>query len=983
MILEMLLRLKIIRNTKVAFLFNELKTINMNRLNIATTNKAAIFFAMALLPSSLVFGQTTKDTLAKETKIDEVVVIGYGQQKKEAVTGSVSSLSGSALKEVPSANISEALQGRLPGVEISRFSSKPGAEQQIRIRGTRSLTADNNPLIVLDGIPFAGSISDISPNDIKSLDILKDASATAIYGSRGANGVIIITTNRGVKNQKPRFSYNGYTGVQTLFSKYPMMDGAKYEKLRSYANLYTNGIDEANDIHTDWQDLYYKPGMVTSQDIGLTGGMSGGSYSTGLAYYKQEAVIPLQYYERLSLRASIDQQVNDVFRFGVSTYNNYAINNANGLNAGNILQYSPLGNPYNADGSMKSILNTSADQNWMYTRQNLKALGDKYVDQTRSFSSYNTIFGEVSVPGVSGLKYRLNVGLNFRLADSGNYTGTGVFNTSPTALSSAGIGRSNTLQYVIENLITYDKTFGKHKINATALYSTEEKKFNSSYITAKDVPIDAFQFYNLGHAQGEITIDPARQNYYKTGLVSWMGRMMYQYDNKYMLTATLRSDGASVLADGNKWHTYPAVSVGWNAKNENFLANLNAVSALKFRVGYGETSNQAVGAYSTWGRLSTIPYNFGDTGAGSYEVGNYVTQLPNANLGWEFSETWNYGIDFGFFNNRLTGTVEYYNTQTKDILLSKNLPSTSGVVSVVSNVGQTENKGLEISLNGLIIDKADFGWDVGVNFYANRNKIVALNSGQLRDEGNLWFVGHNINSIYDYKYMGLWQQGDQYQNVLEPGGSPGMIKVLYTGEYDANGKPVRAINDSDRQVLDTDPDWQGGFNTRWRYKNIDLSVVGAFQNGGVLISTLYGSSSYLNMLNGRRGNVDVDYWTPDNTNAHYPDPKGVRSSDNLKYASTLGYFDASYLKIRTITLGYNFNKDMLSSLGVTSLRIYATLQNPFVFFSPYHKESGMDPEPNSRGDENQAVSGYKNRQLVIGTTNPSTRNFLMGLNITF
>ena len=956
----------------------------MNKFNFARSNKAALFFAMALIPSSLAYAQSKKDTSTKEQKIEEVVVIGYGQQKKEAVTGSVSSLSGNALKEVPSANITEALHGRMPGVEISRISTKPGAEQQIRIRGTRSLTADNNPLIVLDGIPFAGSIGDISPNDIKSLDILKDASATAIYGSRGANGVILITTHKGVKNQKPKFSYSGYTGVQTLFSKYPMMDGAKYEKLRKAANMYTNGADEANGVSTDWQDFYYKPGMITNHDIGVTGGTQGGSFSTGIGYFKQESVIPLQYYERFSMRAAIDQQVNSLFKFGISSYNNYSINNANGLNAGNILQYSPLANPYNADGTMKTILNTAADQNWMYTRQNLKGLGDSYVDQTRAFSSYNNIYGELNIPGVSGLKYRLNVGLNYRLSDTGGYTGQGVFNTNAAALSTASIGRANTLQYVIENLLTYDKTFGKHKINATALYSVEEKTFNSSHISAKDVPIDAFQFYNLGHAQGEITIDPDRQNYYKTGLVSWMGRLMYQYDNKYMLTATMRSDGASVLADGNKWHTYPAISVGWNAKNENFLVDSKSISALKFRVGYGETSNQAVAAYSTWGRLSTVPYNYGDLGANSYEIGNYVTQLPNPNLGWEYSETWNYGVDFGLFNNRITGTVEYYNTQTKDLLLSKRLPTTSGVERVVTNIGQTENKGFEISLNGAVIDKEDFGWDVGVNFYSNNNKIVALNSGQDRDEGNLWFVGHNINSIYDYQYAGLWQAGDQYLNILEPGGNIGMIKVLYTGEYNADGTPVRAINASDRQIMDMDPDWQGGFNSRWRYKNFDLSVVGAFQHGGVLISTLYGSSSYLNMLNGRRGNVDVDYWTEENPNVRYPKPGGVMSSDNPKYGSTLGYFDASYLKIRTITLGYNFDKNVLDNLGLSNLRIYATLQNPFVFFSPYHKESGMDPEPNSRGNENQAVNtSYQARQLVIGTTNPSTRNFLMGLNITF
>jgi TonB-linked SusC/RagA family outer membrane protein len=944
------------------------------------SNKAALFFAMALLPSGIVYSQTKKDTVQKEKKIEEVIVIGYGTQKKEAVTGSVSSLSGSALKEVPAANITEALQGRLPGVEISQISTKPGAEQQIRIRGTRSLSADNNPLIVLDGIPFAGSISDINPNDIKSLDVLKDASATAIYGSRGANGVIIVTTNRGNKNQKARFSYNGYTGVQTLFAKYPLMDATKLQKLRQLANMYATGGNEVEGVNTDWQDLYYGTGTITSHDVGVTGGTNGGGYSAGIAYFKQEGVVPLQYYQRLSMKMSLDQQVGELFKFGFTSNNNFSVNNANGLNAGNVLQFSPLINPYNSDGTPRTVVSTVSDQMWAYTRQNLESLGDAYIDRTKSFGSYNNLYGEFNFPGIQGLKYRLNVGLNYKNSNGGGYTGIGVFNTNPAAVSSANISNSSNIQWVLENLLTYDRTFGKHKINAIALYSAEQQTYNSSYIRATDVPIDAFQFYNLGQAQGEIIIDPAYQNYYKRGLMSWMGRVMYQYDNRYMLTATVRSDGASVLAPGHKWHTYPAVSVGWNATNESFLKDIKNVDLIKFRAGYGQTSNQSVGPYSTLGRLTTLPYNFGSSNA----IGNYVTTLPNSDLGWEYSKTQNYGVDFGFFGNRLTGTVEYYKTETKDILLAKNLPYTSGVSSVVTNIGATENKGIEISLNGTIFSSENFSWDVGVNWYKNRNKIVALNSGQEKDEANLWFVGHNINSLYDYHYVGLWQNGDPYLQVLEPGGNVGMIKVLYTGGYKADGTPERAIGVQDRQIIDTDPDWQGGFSTKWRYKNFDLSVVGAYQHGGVLISTLYGSSSYLNMLNGRRGQIDVDYWTEENPNVRYPKPGGISTNDNPKYSSTLGYFDGSYLKIRTITLGYNFNKSFLETLKITSLRLYATVTNPFVMFSPYYKESGMDPEPNSRGDENQAVTtSYKNRFPVVGATNPSTRNFLMGINLTF
>lgn len=964
----------------------------MNRFYLAKTNKAALFFAMALLPSGLAYAQVKKDTVTKEKKIDEVVVIGYGTQRKEAVTGSVATVKGDVLREVPSANITQALQGRTAGVDISQTSTKPGAAMQIRIRGTRSLTGDNNPLIVLDGIPFVGSLSDISSSDIKSIDILKDASATAIYGSRGANGVILVTTNRGSKGQKPRFTYNTFTGVQTLFSKYPMMDGTKFAQLRAYATpagnttpLYSNGADENNNTNTDWQSLYYKPAMMTSHDIGVSGGTEGGNYNVGLSYYKQDALIPLQSYERFSLRTAIDQQVGKSFKFGFTTNTNFSISEGNGVNPGAILGYSPIANPYNTDGSFKRVMSTAGgiDQTWIYTRKTLEALDDKYVDETKSFASYNNLYGEVSLP-LNGLKYRLNVGLDFRTANNGNYTGVGVFNTNPLGPSSAGRGNNQTYHWVLENLLTYDRTFGKHKVNAVGLYSAEGNRFTSSYMSARNVPADFFQYYNLGQSpQADITVRPEDQRYEQTGLLSAMGRVMYTYDNKYMMTATLRADGSSRLAPGNKWHTYPALSLGWNITNESFMQNIKALNLFKLRAGWGQTSNQAVAPYSTLGSLTVTPYNFGGTNG----TGVYVNQAPNADLGWEYSKTQNYGADFGLFNNRITGSIEYYKTHTYDLLSNKSLPPSSGLSYVTKNVAETENKGWEFSLNGTILDNPDgFSLDAGFNFYTNRNKILALASGIDRDVNNLWFVGHNINSLYDYQYIGLWQAGDPYQNILEPGTAAdvvGSIKVLYTGGYNADGTPVRAIGPDDRQIFDTAPKFQGGFNIRLAYKNFELSTVGAFQHGGILISTLYGSASYLNRLTGRGNNVDVDYWTENNTDAYFPRPGRHLSGDNPKYSSTLAMFDASYLKLRTITLGYNIDKDFLKDLKITSFRIYVTVTNPLVLFSPYHKFSGMDPEPNSFGNENQAVSGYQSRQLIIGTNNPSTRNYLMGLNLTF
>ena len=922
-----------------------------------------------------------------ESDLGEVVVVGYGTQRKEAVTGSVASIGGEKLREVPSPNISQSLQGRLAGVDISQTSTRPGATMQIRIRGTRSLTADNNPLIVLDGIPFMGSLADINPNDIKSVDVLKDASATAIYGSRGANGVILVTTNKGNKNQYARINYSSYVGTQEVFAKYPMMDGPKLAKLRADANnLYQNGPDEADDINTDWQDLFYQTGIVTDHNISLSGGTTTGNYNFGGGYYLNQGVIPTQQYKRYTLRGALDQEVGKHFKFGLTTNTNYNISEGNQVGLYNTLSMSPLATPFNADGTTKRGIRMIADNQFVYTKDVVKDLRDtdQWLNETRGFASYNALYGEVKAPFLTGLKYRVNLGLDYIQTNNGAYTGPGVGDAlNPTTASAASIDNRTTYHWTLENLLSFDRTFGgKHTINAIALYSAEQNKYNRSNLAARDIPSNAFQFYNLGQANGQITIDPLLQDYQLWGLMSAMGRVMYSYDNRYMISATLRSDGSSRLAPGNKWYTYPAVSVGWNITNESFMTNVAAITNLKLRAGYGKTSNQAVNPYATLGRLDTRPYNFGPS---SYSTGYYVTELPNPDLGWEFSQTWNVGLDFSLLKNRLSGTVEYYVTKTEDILFRLGLPQTSGVNGITQNIGTTENKGFELSLNGTILDNVNgWNWELGGNFYVNNNKLTSLASGQLRDEANWWFVGYNINAIFDYEKTGLWQKDDPYLNILEPGGNVGMIKVKYTGDYDANGAPVRAIGPADRQVLNVDPDFQGGFNTRVSYKGFDLGIVGIFRSGGILFSTLHGSNGYLNLLTGRRNNIDVDYWSESNTGAKYPKPGGIISGDNPKYGSTLSYFDGSFLKIRTMTLGYDFNQSLLRNAGAR-LRMYFTAQNPFVMFSPFHKESGLDPETNSFGNENAAVNLNQNlrRILTVGFNTPSTRNYILGVNLTF
>lgn len=922
--------------------------------------------------------------------LGEIVVVGYGTQRKEAVTGSVASMKGDVVREMPAANISQALQGRVAGVEMQQTSSKPGATMQIRIRGTRSLNASNDPLIVLDGIPFAGSLSDINPNSIKSIDILKDASATAIYGSRGANGVILVTSTKGNLNQEATATYSGYVGAKTVFSKYPMMNGEQLKKLREVADYSSKDgslMEQEDNANTDWQDEIYAPGLVTNHDLAIVGGTKSAAYSFGGGYYKEESVLPGQNYSRLSARAAIDQKVGKFLRFGFTSSNNYSITNGSNLGIYSVLTASPLVSPTDKDGNQRRVMQLPEDKYWITTRETIEDIVDneKWVNKNTDYGTYNSFYGEISAPFIEGLKYRVNVGLNFKYSESGNFQAKGVFSDNADAPSTASQSKSTTYNWAVEHLLTFDRTFGAHTINAVGLFSAEKSIYYSSNISAKNLPSDYMLYYNIAQAPVEdLNFNPSWQGYSDSGLRSMMGRVMYSYDDRYMLTVAVRKDESSRLAKDNNAHTYPAVSVGWNVAKEDFMDGINYLNSLKLRVGYGETSNQSVEPYKTLGLLSQRATNLGEIQTNGY----YVSELPNPNLGWEYSKTMNYGVDFGFLNGRLTGSFEYYVQKTHDVLLRVNLPATTGVNNIMSNIGKTENKGFELNLNGIILDNYNgLTWEAGFNTYRNKNKLVALASGAEKDEANWWFVGYPIDVIYDYEKVGLWQEADaDIMAIEEPQAEPGDIRVKYTGDFDGNGLPVRQINDEDRQIMEMDPKFQGGFNTRLSYKGFDLNVIGAYKVGGKLICTLYGANGYLNMLSGRRNNIDVDYWTPENTGAKYPKPGGLTSSNNPKYGNSLGYFSATYCKIRTITLGYNMesaNWNWMETAGIQRIRIYGTIQNPFVIASKFHKETGLDPETNSYGNENMSAGSYQRRLLTIGYNTPQTRSFLFGLNVTF
>jgi TonB-linked SusC/RagA family outer membrane protein len=930
----------------------------------ATLEFNFIGFESQIVP---VDNRQTIDVVMQEEllSLDEVVVVGYGVQRKSDVTGSITSVKAEELRDVASSSISKSLQGKTAGVEIQNIGNKPGGETRIRVRGNRSLTASNDPLLIVDGVPFSGDLSDIASDDVESIEILKDASATVIYGSRGANGVILVTTKRG-KAGKPRVTYNGYTGLSNVSRYYDVFDAEEFIKLRDVAGHPFLPVEIESMMlgrETDWQDIGYQSGMVHNHEAGVSGGSEDTQYSFSLGYYDESYVIENMGFERYSMRASIDQQIGDRVKVGLSTMNVLA--NTDGETADptwSLVSLSPLAVPYNPDGSLVEQPTYGVDDTYSpLTLQDESRWGE----ERRKFTSFNTGYLQVDI--WNGIQYKLNAGLDFTANKYNNFYGSNTpFQNG--ALSEAEVQNLDNLAWTVENMILWNKTVGLHRFNFTGMQSVEKSTTTSSMFNGTNIAADYLQFNNL-YLSETVQADQYNNYFSEWSLQSFMARLNYVYDDRYLITLTGRADGSSRLAEGNKWHYYPAVAVAWNAYNESFLEDADFLTQLKLRLGYGQTSNTAINPYSTLGGLSSVKYSFGENGVTGY----YVSSLPNPNLGWEYTTSYNIGLDFGFFRGRLSGSVDLYMQKTNDLLLGKSLPYTTAVTGdFMENVGETENKGLEVVLNGVIFDGSSVGglkWDLSTNFFLNRSKIVSLQSGVKRDVGNGWFVGEPISAIYDYEKIGIWQLGEEEEAAIY-GAQPGDIKIKDQNNDDQ-------ITDEDRVILGSqEPDFSGGFTSSWEYMNFDLSVVGYFRVGGTIISTLHMPNDYVNRLDGRRNGIKVDYWTEDNPTNAYPKPK----NDPGPYTNTLGYFDGSFLKIRSINLGYTF-KNLLNTRS--DLRVYGSVTDPFVLFSPYLDEGGVDPEPTNRAEDRNDALGLPAEDLVIGLNTPPVTKYIFGLNFSF
>lgn len=941
--------------------------------------------------------------ITMKADLGEVVVVGYGTQRKRDITGSVASVGEKALAEVPVANLQQGLQGRAAGLEVQSVGTAPGAGAQIRIRGTRSISGSNEPLVILDGIPYDGSLNDINTADVASVEILKDASATAIYGSRGANGVLLVSTKRG-KTGETRVSYNGYYGIGTVANKYPVYNATEYRAMRDISPWAQGYMPEeqvsiAKGQSTDWQKLMYRNSYKTDHNLTVSGGSGNNNFSLGGGYYKESALLPGQDFTRYSLRGTIDSKIGKRLKIGMNTLN--SVNVTNGSQFVNamfpILSLSPLMPAYDSTGKIvKSPTGDNDDRQTQYSPLLLQHNNNSWVDRVRRLRSFNSVYAEYEF--IPGLKYRFNLGLSYAQEEDDQFKGsddsTGLRPSyfRPKQGNTATVNNAEAWGYTAENVVTYDKTIKKHHLNFTGLYSVQEYHTHNTSVTKDSITDDFSQFYNLGlsNPTPAPVVSGGEQSW---ALISYMGRINYSYDNRFLLTLTGRIDGSSRLATGHKWHDYPAVSAGWNIGNESFMHGITAINSLKLRAGFGQTSNQSINPYQSLGLVdnsngvnspaNVIKYNYGPT----VVTGFNVVTLPNPSLDWEYTKTTNIGLDFGMFKNRLTGSLEYYHQHTNKILYSVTLPVTSGVAGAyTTNVGEMQNWGMELSLSSVNLQtRSGFSWTTDFNLFFNRNKLLKLSNGISKDIGNQLFTGYSMTAIYDYKNQGVWQKNEAAQAAIY-GAVPGQIKLQdYSG---TGGKPDGKIDANDQYVIGNgDAKLQGGMTNRFAFKGFDFSFVLYARFGGLLISQIHQSqASYLTVLDGKRSGIKVDYWTPTNASNWFPEPSASVSPQSTAW-TTLGYYSASFVKIRSINLGYTLPGKWLQRIGAQSVRLYGSVDNVATLFSPYKRQTGIDPEGTNTGNQGVGNPGNirsgTNAPITISAATPPSRNFILGLNLTF
>jgi TonB-linked SusC/RagA family outer membrane protein len=888
--------------------------------------------------------------------LEQIVVIGYGTQVRKDVTGSLASVSAADVQLTPKGNAVEALKGRVAGVDIVTTGNKPGDGVRVRLRGERSLTASNDPLYVLDGIPMAGGIGDLNPNDIESIQVLKDASATAIYGSRGANGVVLITTRQG-KAGATTITYDTYGGVQEALRRVPMMNGAEfaehkreaYRTIGKYLCPSDVAVCDAGDealfwapelaslragLSTDWQDLVLRSGTQVNNEIRLAGGDEQTRFALSANQLNQQGIVQGQDFLRRSLRLNFDHRLSPRLRVGTSTSlvrSDQHLSRGDGVYS-EALGNNPLGLPYDSAGSI--LFKPTPDGQRVNPLSDIQNQKDDRL-RTRVFG---TLFADYDL--TEALNWRMNFGADLTFFRRGQFWGAET-QAMQGSSANAWLQQGRTFAYTLDNILTYRRSLGgEHRVDATLLYSMQQERTEDQVTSVGVLPYEHQEFYDLGTAA---YVQGVSSNLTEWGLQSVMARVNYALKDRYLLTVSSRLDGSSRLAPGKKYALFPSVAFAWRLSEESFIRRTGLFSDLKLRASYGRTGNTAISPYQTEGSLARTIYAFGDRPAVGFRPG----ALPNPNLTWEKTSQVDVGLEFTTLNGRISGTVDYYRAYTSDLLMSRRLPGTSGFSSIVQNIGATRNTGVEATLSAEILrDWHGLGWSTQLNWSTNRNRIVSLYGGLEDDVGNAWFIGYPIDVYFDRKFAGIWQLADSLE-AKRYKRKAGEIRVA-----DVNGDGE--INDDDRVILGTSfPDWTGSVTSRFDWKGIDLSVM-AVARVGFMVHDEFRTSQ--NQLFGRYNNLRVNYWTP--TNPSNTDPRPNADQEFPPNGGTRGYEDGSFLRVRNITVGYTVPGGQVGPFRARSLRVYATALDPFLFT----KFRGLDPESRT----SPGVPSY--RTVLMGLT---------------
>lgn len=895
--------------------------------------------------------------------LDEVVVIGYGTQSKRKVTGSVVEVDMSKTEALPNTNLTQAMRGSVPGLQFTA-SGRPGQDGAILIRGQNSLSASNNPLIVLDGIIFNGSLSDISPDDIQSINILKDASAASIYGSRAANGVILVTSRKGT-SEKPVIKFSTLYGISDDPHQIKLLSPERYLQraidYRIQAGMPADPADVASYLQTSEAENYQKgivhnPWKMASQDANLSSShlsISGRSKFTN--YYisadltNEKGIIFNDNQKRTAFRLNINNKITDWLDIGVNAM--FTQRNLSGVNASLYDAYrnSPFGTWYYEDGEPTQYPVAEEQASINPLREAMLTKNEEIINNL-----FSNIYVEVKAPFLKGLEYRLNLSPNYIWQHNYNFFRQDKHMPATNTTWASKFNRQD-FDWTIENILTYKKTINPdNAFDLTLLYGRHHYEFESTTAMADKLNSDVLGYHNLG--LGSILTNSSEAQ--ASEGISTMARLNYQFKQKYFLTLTARRDGSSVFAANNKHATFPSAALAWMVSDENFLKEAKFLDMLKFRVSYGTVGNQAIKPYQSLSLSTETRYVFGDGGPTS--LGIYPSVMGNDNLKWETSYTSNIAADFSLFKGRLAGTIELYNTNTKNLLVERSIPTTAGFSSILTNIGQTNNRGFELSLNTVNIRTGKFEWTSFVGFSYNRNKIIHLYESDLDGDGkedndiaNSWFIGKPIVSFFDYVFDGIYQEGD---DDIPTGYAPGWVRFR---DMNKDGK----INAADRAVIGSggSPEYQIGFRNNFSYKNFSLSL---FVNSMVGWEAPF---SLLNPLaaNGRSINqLDAGWWTKENKS-------NTRAS--LVYTNPLRYgwyVSRDFVRLQDVALSYKVPERVLDKLKVSGLNVYVSAKNVLILTDWL----GSDPESGGK---------YSVGEQSSDDIFPMPRTFTVGFNLTF